>query len=240
MTTTSSRALWRFTCALLTLLTLLALSLAGTSAQTPTSTRSVSEQSGHAVTWGAPRTLASTESGTANLIFDPNVTVKDRELITESVQLAEGFFAARFAVDMGAEVTVSVLPIPSPLDPYLTAATYGNSIVIYTRSLGWLESPPAERLRVVIHEYTHVYQYLRTADHPFDVGGLVRGRGGGVSQHGCGFRAGPDGSQRERRLLRERCHVRRDARAAGARGLSALCRRKRARSTILCILAWPN
>jgi len=103
----------------------------------------------------------------ANLIFDPNVTVKDRELITESVRLTEDLFVARFGVAMGADVTVSVLPISSPLDPYLTAATYGNSIVIYTQSLGWLESPPAERIRIVIHEYTHAYQYLKTADHPF-------------------------------------------------------------------------
>ena len=98
------------------------------------------------------------------LIFDPNVTIQDRVLITEAVHLAEDFYTARFAVNMGSDVTVSALPIPSPQDPYLIAATYGTSIVIYTESLGWLESPPTERVRVVIHEYTHAYQSAKSAD----------------------------------------------------------------------------
>jgi hypothetical protein len=111
----------------------------------------------------APATTVATPES-ANLIFDPNVIVQDRELITESIHLVEDFFAARFAVAMGAEVTVSALPIPSPHDAYLVAATLKSSIVIYTQSHGWLESPPAERIRVVIHEYTHAYQFSKTAD----------------------------------------------------------------------------
>ena len=113
----------------------------------------------------APGTAVATPES-ANLIFDPNVTTQDRELIAESVQLAEDFFAASFGIAMGTEVTVSALTIASPQDAYLIAATYGTSIVIYAQSLGWLESPPAERIRTVVHEYTHAYQYWKTAGRP--------------------------------------------------------------------------
>jgi len=163
MSPMTSPPLWRFLCIVLSLLALLSVSPAGTSAQTANRDTFFALPDVATSMHDAPgATVATPES--ANLIIDPNVTVQDRELITESVQLAEDFFASRFAAEMGAEVTVSALPIPSPHDAYLVAATIRSSIVIYTQSLGWLELPPAERVRVVIHEYTHAYQFSRTAD----------------------------------------------------------------------------
>lgn len=104
----------------------------------------------------------------ARLVFDPLVTQQDQELIAEAVRLAEDFFVARFAAPLGADVTVTALPIAGPNDADLVAATIGDSIVIYTESLGWRESPPAERIRAVVHEYTHAYQYAKTADVPLE------------------------------------------------------------------------
>jgi hypothetical protein len=104
----------------------------------------------------------------ARLVFDPQVTVQDQELITESVRLAEDFFVIRFAAPLGANVTVTALPISSPIDKGVIAATLGSSMVIYAGSIGWVESPPAERMRTVIHEYTHAYQFSKTADQPLE------------------------------------------------------------------------
>lgn len=115
----------------------------------------------------SPETSPDAE-GHARLALDPNVTEPDRQLIAEAVRLAEDFFRARFDAPLGADVTVTALPIPSPHDDYLIAATLGSSIVIYTRSLGWIDSPPAERIRTVIHEYTHAYQSSKTHEVPYE------------------------------------------------------------------------
>lgn len=98
----------------------------------------------------------------ARLVFDPDVSLEDQELIGEAIRLAEDFFATRLGVSLGDRVTVTALPIACPRDENRIASTIGDSMVIYTQSIGWLASPPAERIRTVVHEYTHTYQYLKT------------------------------------------------------------------------------
>ena len=120
---------------------------------------------------GASRRLAQDAAspvGHARLVFDPNVTMQDQELITEAVRLAEDFFGTRFGGAPGANVTVTALPISCPRNEHVVASTVGDSMVIYTQSPGWLDLPPAERIRVVIHEYTHAYLYPASSDEPFD------------------------------------------------------------------------
>lgn len=104
------------------------------------------------------------EAGHARVVFDSNVSVEDQELIGEAVRLSEDFFTTRLGTSLGDDVTVTALPISCPRSEDLIGAAVGDSIVFYTQSRGWLESPPAERVRIVLHEYTHAYQYSKTAE----------------------------------------------------------------------------
>lgn len=103
----------------------------------------------------------------ARVVLDPNVTQQDQELIAEAVRLAEDFFAFRLGASLGSEVTVTALPIACPRHEGRIASTVGESMVIYTGSSGWLASPPAERIRTVVHEYTHTYQFSKAAEAPY-------------------------------------------------------------------------
>lgn len=107
-------------------------------------------------------------AGHARLVFDPGVSEEDQELIAEAVRLAEDVFATRFGVSFGNAVTVTALPIACPRHEERIASTVGSSMVIYTQSPGWIDSPPAERIRTVIHEYTHVYQHVKTDGVPYE------------------------------------------------------------------------
>ncbi len=114
--------------------------------------------------------LLDTESdapiGRARLVFDPNVSEEDQEAIAEAAHLAEDVFRTRFGAFLGDAVTITALPIVCPRHEERIASTIGDSMVIYTQSRGWIESPPAERLRTVIHEYAHVYQFFKTDSAP--------------------------------------------------------------------------
>jgi Peptidase of plants and bacteria len=92
--------------------------------------------------------------------FDVDVAGPDREWIAEGIRLAQDFVAAEFSDPMWEDVTVTVLPTGAPSDPGRIANTVAGSIAIYTGGeMAWAVAPPPERIRAVVHEYVHVYQY---------------------------------------------------------------------------------
>lgn len=100
-------------------------------------------------------------AGHTRLVFETGVTDEDRELITEAARLAEDFFSSRFGTTLGERVTITALPLAAPNDSGRVAQTQHRSIAVFAGSPGWARFPPAERMRTVIHEYTHAYQYAK-------------------------------------------------------------------------------
>lgn len=98
--------------------------------------------------------------------FDADIGVDpaDAEFVIESARFAERMFSSQLGFDPIRELTVSA----RATDYELSGETYGiyefDRIDIFTGSAAWFSRPGVERLKGVVHEYTHYY--LDPTPHP--------------------------------------------------------------------------
>ncbi len=93
--------------------------------------------------------------------FDATVPADELVLVAEGIRLAEDFFTQELGYTAIRPVLVSV-DNESHDTSSVIASAMGPSIFVYAGSLGWRASNPTEQLRSVLHEFTHVYQYMST------------------------------------------------------------------------------
>ena len=102
--------------------------------------------------------------GETTFVFDETIDAGAR------IEVIEGFRFARAyleqlppGIELG-EVRVTVLDAERPGRAWMAAMSSGSSIVIYAGGESeWLNAPAKERLAVMIHELTHVYQVRMTS-----------------------------------------------------------------------------
>ena len=102
--------------------------------------------------------------------FDIEAGVSDQEagFVIEGIRLAQDFFIERVGFPIDQEVHVEVLATRSGISEHNIAVAREDEITVYTGSLGWNQTSPAERYAVIVHEYTHFYQYLLLGEDSFD------------------------------------------------------------------------
>ncbi|MEZ4499264.1 MAG: hypothetical protein R2839_04165 [Thermomicrobiales bacterium] len=98
----------------------------------------------------------------------PGVSEHDAGIAIEGIRLAQDFFVQRLGVDISSPLHVTVLPTADDDAPTRLAVTDEDRITVFTGSEGWNMTSPAERYAVIVHEYTHFYQYLLLREHNFD------------------------------------------------------------------------
>ncbi len=98
----------------------------------------------------------------------PGVSEHDAGIAIEGIRLAQDFFVQRLGVDISIPLHVTVLPTADDDAPTRLAVTDEDRITVFTGSEGWNMTSPAERYAVIVHEYTHFYQYLLLREHNFD------------------------------------------------------------------------
>jgi hypothetical protein len=111
--------------------------------------------------WAAADTTAQTTR--ASITVQPTVSLEDADLVAEGIRLGQDFFTREIGATIDSDVQVSVMAGAHPADSSQIALSIGPAIAIYTGSAGWRFSSPAEKVRTVVHEYTHYYQYLMTS-----------------------------------------------------------------------------
>lgn len=98
-------------------------------------------------------------------VFDPTVSDEHRAEVMEGIRLGQDAIARYLGLTDLGDLRITVLDAADPQDPYLLAATLGESIVVYAGGDAWQAAPPIVRVETMVHELTHVYQ------------GLLAGRG---------------------------------------------------------------
>lgn len=103
-------------------------------------------------------------------VFDIHlgVTEQDAGFSIEGIRLAQDFFVNRLAADISMPLRVEVVPNADSDAPTRIAVANEDVITVFTGSRGWMQTSPAERYAVIVHEYTHFYQYLLLQEHNFD------------------------------------------------------------------------
>lgn len=104
----------------------------------------------------------------ADVRVSDGVSDQDAILVRESIRVAQDYFSDRLGLDSDQVIVVQVLNSPDESDGETVAAASGNLIKVYTRSQGWEFGAPAERVATIVHEYTHIYQYLVLGDRDFE------------------------------------------------------------------------
>jgi hypothetical protein len=112
----------------------------------------------------APASGAETQ---ATFDIGQDVSAQDAGFVIEGIRLAQDFFIDRIGVAIPSPVNVTVRDTVSPVSDGQIAVARKHDITVYTGSPGWQITSPAERYAVVIHEYTHFYQYLVLGDRDF-------------------------------------------------------------------------
>ncbi|MBX3069281.1 MAG: hypothetical protein KF883_02135 [Thermomicrobiales bacterium] len=100
--------------------------------------------------------------------IDPGVAEHDAGFAIEGIRLAQDFFVNRLGADISMPLHVTVLPTADGTTPGRIAVTDEDRITVFTGSDGWTQTSPAERYAVIVHEYTHFYQFLLLREHNFD------------------------------------------------------------------------
>ncbi|MGD9713686.1 MAG: hypothetical protein AB7V46_16730, partial [Thermomicrobiales bacterium] len=98
----------------------------------------------------------------------PGVSEQDAGFAIEGIRLAQDFFVNRLDADIFMPLRVNVLATEDAEAPTRIAVATEDEITVYTGSRGWLQTSPAERFAVIVHEYTHFYQYLLLQERNFD------------------------------------------------------------------------
>jgi hypothetical protein len=99
--------------------------------------------------------------------IQPGVSETDADFVIEGIRLAQDFFVERVGATMNQALEVTIHASASDLSAHNVAVAQRNRIAVYTGSIGWQQSAPAERLAVIVHEYTHFYQYLMLGSQDF-------------------------------------------------------------------------
>ncbi|CAN5886388.1 hypothetical protein BH24CHL4_BH24CHL4_27190 [soil metagenome] len=103
----------------------------------------------------------------ATFDIDAEVSAQDAGFVIEGIRLAQDFFIEQVGAPIDQEVRVEVLDTSSAAAGSNIAVAQEDRITVYTGSIGWNQTSPAERYAVIVHEYTHFYQYLMLGDDSF-------------------------------------------------------------------------
>jgi hypothetical protein len=104
----------------------------------------------------------------ATFDIESGVSEQDAGFVIEGIRIAQDFFIERVGAPIEQEIQVEVLANASEVAEWNIAVAREDMITVYTGSLGWQQTSPAERFAVIVHEYTHFYQYLVLGDDSFD------------------------------------------------------------------------
>jgi hypothetical protein len=104
-----------------------------------------------------PAAVPARAYGEVTFSIGEGVSPEDEMLIREGVRLAQDFLADELGVEVQERTIVNARATASDDDPLVGMAGM-NWVGLYTSSAGWLQSPPAHRLHVVVHEFVHVMQ----------------------------------------------------------------------------------
>ncbi len=98
----------------------------------------------------------------------PGVSEQDAGYAIEGIRLAQDFVVDRLGARITMPLHVAVVDAASDASATLIAVANEDRITIYAGSAGWNNASPAERYAVIVHEYTHFYQYLLLQEYNFD------------------------------------------------------------------------
>jgi hypothetical protein len=102
---------------------------------------------------------AADESGpTLTFSVSSSVSAEDAAYVAEGVALAEDYVAWTLA-ELTGRLTINVRGTDDTTSAGAVAFSGGEFIVVFTGSPGWAALPPANRIRVVVHEYIHSFQH---------------------------------------------------------------------------------
>lgn len=105
--------------------------------------------------------VVTAQSTLASIDVEVGVSQIDADFVIEGVRLAQDFFIHTVGATIDRPVNVLVSAGSASGSPGHIAVASKEEITVYTGSIGWRQSSPAERFAVIVHEYTHFYQYLR-------------------------------------------------------------------------------
>ncbi len=120
--------------------------------------------------WGfvAPQGVSAQQPVEPVFEIEPGVSAQDAGFTIEGIRLAQDFFVNRLNADISIPLRVEVRSAADGDSPTRIAVANEDEITVYAGSRGWLQTSPAERYAVIVHEYTHFYQYLLLQEHNFD------------------------------------------------------------------------
>ena len=117
-----------------------------------------------AVLLPAPPVTAATRSGsTPTFSISSSVSAEDAAYVVEGVALAEDYVAWTLD-ELTGRLTINVRGTDDTTSTGAVAFSGGDFIVVFTGSPGWAALSPANRIRVVIHEYIHEFQHDALGD----------------------------------------------------------------------------
>ena len=117
--------------------------------------------------WGSVFT-PTVGAANADVRVSNGVSEEDATLVRESIRRGTRLFPRSLGLQSDQVIVVQVLNSPDESDRETVAAARGNVVKVYTRSQGWEFGAPAERVATIVHEYTHIYQYLVLGDRDFE------------------------------------------------------------------------
>lgn len=108
---------------------------------------------------------ATAQTAPVQFDVDPEVSAEDELLVVEAIRLAHDFFTETIGATIDEPLQVSITTEAND-DADTVAVAIGDWIIVYTGSTGWQALSPAEKVAVIVHEYTHFYQFLKSGhDH---------------------------------------------------------------------------
>ncbi|MFL5759785.1 MAG: collagenase [Thermomicrobiales bacterium] len=95
----------------------------------------------------------------ASFSIPKTISSEDESYVREGVALAQNYVAETLSDVSDAPLVINVRNSDDTTSAHAVAFYGGDYIVVFTKSPGWIELAPFDRVHVVVHEYIHAYQH---------------------------------------------------------------------------------
>ena len=105
-------------------------------------------------------------SPTVTVSVGDGVSDEDASYVREGIALARSYQYSALMSEIDQDIEVRILARSDLGEPAIVAYSAPGEIVVYAGSAGWVRSPPAVRIQIVVHEYIHVIERSWLPDTP--------------------------------------------------------------------------
>jgi len=101
---------------------------------------------------------AGVSAANARFTVASTVSAQDESFVREGISLAQAYIASEYGWTGGFTISVDIRDTSDPDSPGTVAYAQYQDLVVFTGSDAWPTLPPFEKIQVMVHEFTHIYQ----------------------------------------------------------------------------------